>query len=108
MSFLATAVSAPMFAPISASTSGNNTLVAASAGRKIRVLSVNFIAADAVNATFKSGSVAVSGAYPLTAQSGAALGYSPVGHFETVAGQALVLTLDGAVQVSGCLTYVLV
>lgn len=95
------------YAVINASSSGDNTLVAAVSGRRIRVLSANFIAAGTVNATFKSGaSTAKTGAYPLVAQSGAALAHNPTGHFETDEGEALVLGLDAAVLVAGSLTYV--
>ena len=93
------------FAVIDSATSGNTTLVSADPGGKIRVLAINFIAAGAVNVAFTSAGLPITGPYPLVAQSGAALGYSPVGHFQTVENQALVMTLDAAVQVSGSLVY---
>ena len=99
---------AAKFAVINAATSGNNTIVAAVTGKKIRVLSYVLISAGAVNATFQTGAggTALTGALPLAAQAGASSGFSPVGHFETVAAALLNLSLSAAIQVSGHVTYV--
>jgi len=102
------AMSVPKYAAIDCASSGDNTIVAAVAAKKIVVTNYLMIAAAAVDATWysASGGTALSGAMSLPANGGAAPG--PVGHpcMETVAGEALVLNLGGAVQVSGHLTYV--
>jgi hypothetical protein len=100
------------YAVISASASGDNTIVAAATnGRKIRVQNYTFIAAGDVSVTWKSGSVAISGAMPLAANGGAAPSAGAAtatgldGVLETVGGQALVLNLSAAILVAGHLRY---
>lgn len=104
-------------APISAAASGDNTVVPAVAGRAIRVLAYTFVAAGAVNATWKDGTggTAESGAMPLAAQTvvsatcQAMSKYElPLGLFEITAGNALVLNLSAAVLVAGHVSYILV
>lgn len=94
-------------AKIDAASSGNNTLVAAVSGKKIRVLSVFLVAAGAVNARFESDAdgTALSGQMNLTTNSGFSLGYNPLGWFETAEGELLNLELSSAVSVDGALTY---
>lgn len=101
------------FTAISASSSGDNTVVSAVTNKKIKVLNYTIIAATDVSVTWKSGaSTSLSGAMPLTNNSGAApsagvatpAGLVPL--FETASGEALVLGLSSAVQVSGHLTYI--
>jgi len=95
---------------ISAASSGDNELVAASATDRIRVLSCYFISAGTVNFTFESstGGPALSGALPLVANTGMVLGHNPEGWATTAAGASLNLILSGAIQVSGFLNYVLI
>jgi hypothetical protein len=95
------------FAKIDAASSGNNTLVAAVTGKKIRVLNYVLIAGGTVTATFQSGAggTALTGAMPFVANGGVAPGLDETGHFETAAGSLLNLSLNGAVQVSGHLKY---
>jgi hypothetical protein len=98
----------PKFAVIDHAVSGDNTLVAAVANRKIRVLSLMMIAAGSVNARFESGAgvTALSGQMQLTAQSGFTLPFNPAGWFETTSGALLNLELSAAISVDGMLTYV--
>lgn len=103
----------PKFAAIAAASAGDNTLVAAVVGKKIRVLSLFVLAASAVNVYFTSaagGTVIFGGStnkITLAANGGFVLPFSPVGWFEnSAANQALVLNLSGAVAVSGGLVYV--
>lgn len=98
----------PKFAIIDAATSGDNTLVAAVTSKKIRVLSLMLVAAGTVNVRFESGAggTALSGQMQLTAQTGFALNYSPVGWFETGSNTLLNLELSGAVSCDGLLVYV--
>lgn len=93
---------------VQASTSGDNTLVAAVTDKKIRVLACVLIATTAVTARFESaaGGTALTGQMPLGANGGFTLPYNPHGWFETVAGQLLNLELGGAVAVAGVLVYV--
>ena len=95
---------------ISKSGSGDNTLLAAQTGSKIRVHSYTLVAAGSVTVAFESGAsgTALTGdmsliiGVPLTAP------FEREGHFETTVSTLLNLELGGAVQVSGHLTYSLV
>ena len=101
------------YAAIAAASSGDNTLVAAVASKKIRVLSMTLVAASAVSIYFTSGAggtVIFGGStnkMALAANGGFVLPYSNVGYFEnSSANQALVMNLSSAVAVSGGLTYI--
>lgn len=99
----------PKFAVISGATSGNNTLVAAAgAGLKIRVLSLYLVAAGTVGVKFQSGAAGTDlcGLMSYIANTGIALPFNPLGHFETAANTLLNMNLNAAIQVSGGLTYV--
>lgn len=100
----------PAFAAISGATSGDNTLVAANATKKIRVFALAIVAAGAVNVRFESaaGGTALTGVMSFAANGGYVLPYNEAGWFETAANQLLNMELGGAVQVSGQLTYGLV
>lgn len=99
------------FAKISASASGDNTIVAAVSGKRIRVQNYTIIAAGDVSVTWKSGSTEISGAMPFASNGGAAPGAGgpnatgPDGVLETAGGEALVMNLSGAVLVAGHLRY---
>lgn len=98
-------------AKISASSSGDNTIVSAVSDKRIRVLKVILMSAGTVNATFQSGAggTALTGAMPLIANIGFDSGYCPpeAGQFETGVGELLNLSLSGAVGTFGWLIYVL-
>ncbi len=98
-------------AAVSGATSGNNTLVAAVTGKKIKVLGLVLVAAGAVTVRLESGAggTALTGVMSLTANGGLQLvwpmsepGYPWV---ETAAGSLLNMELGGAVQVSGVIVY---
>lgn len=95
------------FVAINTAASGNATLIAAVTGKKIVVLAFNLIAAGTTNFKFTDGSGGsnLTGAYPLTAQSGLAPSCEN-GLFATTAGTALGINNSAAIQVSGSLTYV--
>ncbi len=99
----------PKFAIINAASSGDNTVVAAVSGKKLRVLQYTFVCAAATDVTWKSGTgtgaVALSGTMSIAANSGLSTAFSPVGLFETAAGSALNLYLSAANQTSGTLVY---
>lgn len=98
----------PKFAAISASSSGNNTLVAAVTGKKIRVLALFLIANGAVNAKLQSGAggTDLTGLAYCAANGGFVLPYNKVGWCETAAATLLNLNLSAAVAVGGCVVYV--
>lgn len=99
----------PKFAVIAASTSGNNTLIAAVTSKKIRVLAYNFIGNGAVNAKFQSGASGtdLTGLkYIAAAGGGICAPFNPVGWFETASNTLLNLNLSGAVAVGGEIVYV--
>lgn len=100
----------PVFAAISAATSGDNTLVSADATKKIRVFSLYLVAITAVTVRFESGAggTALSGVMSIGANGGFVLPFNPNGWFETAANTLLNLELGGAVQVSGSLSYGLI
>lgn len=95
------------FVSVSASSSGNNTLVAAVTGKKIRVLSYSLVAAGAVTVKFQSGSTGtdLTGAMSIAAN-GTVSADSVNGLFETAASTLLNLSLGGAVSVTGHITYI--
>lgn len=106
----------PKFAAIN-TVNGNNTVVAAVSGKKIRVLAAlivgavtaqkQFIFQDGTNGTFLTGSMYLgdNSSTSNTTDGIFVWDYSPVGHFETSAGNLLDLESFGA-EIRGCLTYV--
>lgn len=90
-----------------ATTAGDNTIVAADANNKIKVLGYVLIAGAATTATWKRGTTAVSGAMSLAANGGVS---APINEttawFQTAVNEALVLTL-GAGAAQGHVVYVL-
>lgn len=96
-----------MRAVIDHASSGDNTVVAAVAGYRIRVTSLFLVAAGAVTVRFESaaGGTALTGVMTVAANGILVLPYNPDGWFQTVAGELLNLELGGAVSVDGALTY---
>lgn len=96
-------------AVVAASTGGNNTLVAAVAGKVIRVLALVLVASGGAN-TVRLESDAdgspLSGQMDLAADGQLILPYNPAGWVETVAGELLNLELSAATAVAGLLLYV--
>jgi len=99
----------PKFAVIDAATSGDNTLVSAVTGKKIRVLAAVFtMTGTAVTIRFESGASGTALTGQMTPSQGETitLPFNPVGWFETAAGSLLNLELGGAQSVDGVLVYV--
>jgi hypothetical protein len=96
------------YAPINASTSGNTTVVAAVASKRIYIISMEFLCAGAVTVEWQSnagGTVICKGqAFP--DNGGKVLPFNPGGWGATEAGQLLNVNLSAAVQVSGSIQYV--
>lgn len=92
-------------AKISTSTSGAS-LVAAVTGKKIQVMAAFIMAAGDVDVTLNSASTALTGALPMAVDgNGFVLPFCGVPWIETVAGEALTVTLGAAVGIAGCLVY---
>jgi|SRR5882762_316219 len=99
----------PKFKVITASSSGATTIVALVAAKKIRVLAWDLKVNAAVNFKWQSHVTPtdLTGLYYNSGQGdGVARAFSPVGYFETIAGEALDINLSGAAAVGGVLTYV--
>lgn len=97
------------FVAIDAASSGDNTLLAAVTGKRIRVHSLFLIAAGTVNVRFESGAsgTALTGQMNLIANAGFVLPHNPAGWFQTAASTLLNLELSGNVSVDGSFTYTL-
>lgn len=98
----------PKFVAITASTSGNNTLLAAVTAKKIRVLALWLTSNGTVNAKFQSGAggTDITGLAYLVVNTGMVLPFNPVGWFETGSNTLLNLNLSAAIAVGGSLVYV--
>lgn len=90
---------------IDESTIATNEIVAAVAGKQIRVISLMFTVAGAVNLTWEDDTADITGIMEF-ADSGGLTHASDSGIFWTRAGEALNLTADAAVAVGGVLTYI--
>ena len=96
-------------AKIDAASDGNNTLVAAVTGKKIRVLAAFFtMTGSAVTIRFEDGAggTALTGQMGPTAGQTIVLPCNSVGWFETSAATLLNLELGGAQSVDGSLVYI--
>lgn len=94
-------------AVVNASTSGDNTIVAASAGNPIKVWKIMFTNAAAVNVTYKNGaSTNLSGAM-IYGTAGATVLDGPEGFplFACTVGNAFIINLSGAVGIAGTVWY---
>jgi hypothetical protein len=99
----------PKFAVIDAASSGDNTLVAAVTGKKLRVLAAFFtMTGTAVTIRFESGAGGTALTGQMTPSQGQTivLPFNPLGWFETAAAALLNLELGGAQSVDGALVYV--
>lgn len=97
------------YAVIDAASSGDNTIVAAVSGKKIRVLAGSLtMTGTAVTIRFESGAggTALTGQMTPSQGSTISLPWCPAGHFETAAGALLNLELGGAQSVDGWLVYI--
>ena len=103
----ATASTGLSFAAITTAASGDTTIVASVASKKIKVVSYSLVVNAAVVVQWKSGaSTARSGAMSLAANGGVVVAGAPGAHvLETAVGQGLVLNLGGAIQTSGHIAY---
>lgn len=96
------------FAVIAASSSGDNTLVAAQGTtQRIRIFSLFLVCAGAVTVRFESGAggTALTGQMAFAANGGMVLPHNPLGWFETLDNGLLNLELSTGVSVAGALEY---
>lgn len=97
----------PRFAAVSAAASGENTVLAAQSGKRLRVLAYTLVAEGPVAAQWRSGSgAALSGAMALCTNGSLSPAFCPAGLLETGVGEALLLHLSAASGVRGHVTYV--
>ena len=98
------------YAIIDAAGAGDNTLIAAVSGKKIRVLSYVLVNGHTAAQTirFESGAsgTALSGQMILAANGVIEAGFNEGGWFETAAGALLNLELAGATTVDGHISYI--
>jgi hypothetical protein len=94
-------------AVISASSSGDNTLVSGTASQTIRVFKLFLVCNAAVNIIFKDGAgTNLTGTMNMTANGGMTLDFDGEPWFITSSSNGLVLNLSSAQQVSGTIYYI--
>lgn len=98
----------PKFATFSTSAAGATTVVAAVTSKRIRVLRWRCTANGATNVKWQSHVTPtdISGLSYLTQFSAAGGAYCPVGHFQTISGEALDINNSAAIAISGEVTYI--
>lgn len=95
----------PKFAKVTLSATGE--IVAAVTSKKIRVLRYSAMADAACTFSLKSHTTGqISGTKYIAANGGAGGSFCPLGHCETVSGEALDLTITGTANVSIDVTYI--
>lgn len=90
------------YGKIDVAASGDTTLLAGVAGKRIYLMGLEFLCSNSVTVGFKSGSAPILiNPQSFGANSGKVLPPAGLGYTKTEVGEALVITLGGAVQVSG-------
>lgn len=93
-----------MIIHVSAATAASHTIFTPTSGRRFQVKGFHLVAAATQTVTWKTGSTAIGGAWSFAAgvpQTCLPHGLDRVTLFEGVTGEALVLTLGQAQQLSG-------
>lgn len=94
-------------AAISISTLGDNTIVAADASNKIKIVSITFTMSAENDITLKHGTTAFSGAMPFAGTNepkGMTMNFWPF-PLETAVNESFIINLSVAAQVSGLIQY---
>lgn len=104
--YAGTTAMTPKWAAVSTSTSGDQSIIALVASRKLRVLAAFLSFAGTVNVKWRSNTTDLTGLTYGIANSGLVLPYNKAGWFETASGQALNLNLSASVGVGGAVQYV--
>jgi len=94
------------YAKISAATSGDNTVVAAVAGKCLRVLSLTFTCSADVAVGWKSNTTVLIDPMSFAAKGGMDCNRHPGWFCNTLLGEALIINLSGTVDVRGSLNYI--
>lgn len=97
------------YASVDVATLGDNTLVAAVTGKRIRVVALFLVASGGANTLrFESGAggTALSGQFNLAANGQLVLPFNTAGWLQTAAAALLNLELSAATSVDGALAYV--
>lgn len=93
---------------LTTASSGATELVAAEAGRRIRVLGIVAITTLANSIKLQSATTDISGLFPLAANGGLVLPYCDHGWVETTAGQALNINMSVATSTGIQVIYMVV
>jgi len=101
---LIVAHSTVLYAPISATGSGNTEVVGAVSGKRIRVIAYAVIANLTVSIKFRSGTTDITGSMRVVEGGGIAHAYDG-GLFQTAEGQALNINLSNNATVGGYVVY---
>ncbi len=98
----------PKFATFSTSSSGATTVIALVNGKRLRVLRWSCTANGATNIQWQSHVTPtnISGLKYMTQFKDSGGAYCPVGHFQTVSGEALDINNSNAIAISGEVTYI--
>jgi hypothetical protein len=99
------------YAAVAAAAAGDNTLVAAVTGKRIRVLALALVASGGANSArleSAAGGTALTGVMDIGDNGQLVLPYNPAGWCQTVAAELLNLELSAATAVAGALAYVTV
>lgn len=86
---------------------GDNSLVAAVAGARYRVLEVAVVTTAANNVKFRSNTTDISATFPLAANGGIVLPFNEHGHFETALGEALQINMSAATATGVQIQYII-
>lgn len=90
---------------VSFASSGDNTVISATTGKRLLVNRIWFVVAGATSLTFKNGTTALSGKVPVAANGSFTLDLSDEPWFITSLSAAFVINSTNAVQVSGQVYY---
>ena len=94
------------YAVLTASASGATEIVAAVAGKQIRVIAYSVIVSGTVNIKWQGGATDLTGLKYFVANGGIVQGHNPAGWFQTGVGDALNVNLSAAIAVGGEVVYV--
>lgn len=96
----------PQFAPINVS--GSTTVVPAVPGLRIRVIAMDLVSSISVTIQWQSstGPTIISGPQAFAANGGIVRPFNQAGWFQTLVGDALLISLSGGAVVGGNITYV--
>lgn len=94
-------------AVVDSAAGGSLTIVSGTSGKTIRILGLDLNTASSTTIQFKSGSTALTGAMTVTSKhlDPIVMNDQMVPWFTCASGEAFVITMGGAVQISGVVLY---